>query len=592
MNLSGPLQTDETMNARAFDAAPIGLILVGSDGCIVKSNGEMSQIVGYAGSELLGLAFAGLIDPPDHGDASDFKTYLATARVGSVYSAESRYRHKNGRECWLNLSSRMIAANDGVSRFAICVVRDVSHRRFEQHRLTESEGKLRLGVAVAGIGVGSIDYTKNVIQLDQTSAALFDLPADVWLPREQVHARFHPDDRAAIFHYMAQCLDPAGDGFMAMEHRIIRSDTSVRWVTARKQISFENHSPGDRRPTTGLLAVLDINDGKRAEEALIASENFSRKLFESSPDCIQVLDTDGNLVTMNENGQNSMEIADFALVEGTPWSRLWPSASRAVVNEAVETALNGQIAHFIGLCPTQKGGERWWDVLVSAVPGPGGVPIRLVATSRDITFQKRDEQQAILLTNEVNHRSKNLLAVVAAVARQTARHDDPKVFAERFSQRLNGLAASQDLLVESRWRGVELQTLIVSQLSHFADLVGSRIQLLGRRLTVSAAAAQSLGMAIHELATNAGKYGALSNAAGTVAVTWSIDTIADEEMITLTWVERAGPECAEPTRKGFGHTVVGAMIEHALDAEVTLSYPPEGVVWQARAKASNVAEAV
>jgi two-component sensor histidine kinase len=145
-----------------------------------------------------------------------------------------------------------------------------------------------------------------------------------------------------------------------------------------------------------------------------------------------------------------------------------------------------------------------------------------IGVVRDVTERKRADQRAKLLIAEVNHRAKNLLAVVQAVARQTANKAEPRLFAKDFGERIAGLAASHDLLVRSEWQGVDIGDLARSQLVHFADLIGRRIHLEGPKVQITPAAAQALGMALHELATNAGKYGALSNAEGSVRVAWSI----------------------------------------------------------------------
>lgn len=147
---------------------------------------------------------------------------------------------------------------------------------------------------------------------------------------------------------------------------------------------------------------------------------------------------------------------------------------------------------------------------------------KLAAAQVDIDERKRHEEQITLLLREVNHRSKNMLAVVQAIARQTVAAT-PKDFIDRFAERIEALAASQDLLVKNDWKGVDLQDLARSQLGHFKDLVDKRIELRGPRLFVSASAAQTIGMALHELATNAGKYGALSDGCGRVEVDWSLE---------------------------------------------------------------------
>ena len=151
---------------------------------------------------------------------------------------------------------------------------------------------------------------------------------------------------------------------------------------------------------------------------------------------------------------------------------------------------------------------------------------------------KRHEDEVQLLLREVNHRAKNMLAVVQAIARQTAA-TTPDQFIERFGERVQALGSSQDLLVKNEWRGVDLAELIRSQLAHFKDLIGTRIELRGTPLFISASAGQTVGMAIHELATNAGKYGALSNHDGCVEVDWGLEhTEKGGETFMMSWVER------------------------------------------------------
>ncbi len=178
----------------------------------------------------------------------------------------------------------------------------------------------------------------------------------------------------------------------------------------------------------------------------------------------------------------------------------------------------------------------------------------------DITELKRQEEQISLLMREVNHRSKNILTLVQAIARQTAA-SRPADFLRRFDERVRALAASQDLLVKSEWTGADLAQLIRSQLAHFKDFIDARIALNGPDLVVTTPAAQALGMALHELATNAGKYGALSNANGQIRIDWNLVRDGSDDMFVMCWRERGGPLVQEPEIKGFGTTVICRMAE-------------------------------
>src|SRR5262245_17824555 len=212
----------------------------------------------------------------------------------------------------------------------------------------------------------------------------------------------------------------------------------------------------------------------------------------------------------------------------------------------------------------------------------------LARQAADLIERSMAEQRTNLLLREVSHRAKNMLAVAQAMARQTAGEEDALTFAQQFSARLAGLAASQELLLESDWRGVEARELMRSQLSHMGDLVGARVTFEGPSLRFTPAAAQTLGMALHELATNAIKYGALSNREGTVVVNWSVTTDCANRRFVMRWRERGGPTVMPPQRQGFGYSVTVRMVEHALDAKADLAYPSTGLDWRINAPAAVV----
>jgi two-component sensor histidine kinase len=205
---------------------------------------------------------------------------------------------------------------------------------------------------------------------------------------------------------------------------------------------------------------------------------------------------------------------------------------------------------------------------------------------RDITERKQAEEHVKLLMAEVNHRAKNLLAVVQAVAHQTAKYGEPATFAERLFDRIDGLAAGQDLLVRNHWQGVEVADLVEVQLAHFKDLIGTRLLIEGPPARLTMGAAQGIGMALHELATNAAKYGALSNHDGQVRIGWHV-TSATEPMFSMSWLEDGGPKVAAPTRKGFGQTVIGRMAAAAVEGVAEIVFRERGLSWNLSASAEN-----
>jgi FixJ family two-component response regulator/two-component sensor histidine kinase len=212
----------------------------------------------------------------------------------------------------------------------------------------------------------------------------------------------------------------------------------------------------------------------------------------------------------------------------------------------------------------------------------------LARQAADLIERSLAEQRTKVLLREVSHRAKNILAVVQAMARQTAGEEDAKTFVQHFLARLAGLAATQELLLQSDWLGVEARELVRSQLAHVDDFVGTRVTFKGPSLRFNPAAAQTIGMALHELATNAIKYGALSNNEGVVVVNWSVTT----DCLVMRWRERGGPTVVPPQRQGFGYTVLVRMVEHALDAEADLAYPSSGLDWRINAPIAVVLDGV
>jgi PAS domain S-box-containing protein len=243
----------------------------------------------------------------------------------------------------------------------------------------------------------------------------------------------------------------------------------------------------------------------------------------------------------------------------------------------------------------RPGGEvRWvtWAGRVDFREGPSGrVPIRIDGACMDITGSKRHEDQIRLLMREVNHRSKNMLTLVQAIARQTlaAKHED---FLERFGARVQALAASQDLLVKNAWTGAQIEDLVRSQLAPFEDLIGGQIELRGPQLFVSAHAAQTIGMALHELATNAGKYGALASGDGRVEISWSTQLGKTGEAFIMTWRERCAHPIVAPSKHGFGSTVICEVTVRSLGATVDLDFPVTGLTWRLECAAGEVLDGI
>jgi two-component sensor histidine kinase len=316
------------------------------------------------------------------------------------------------------------------------------------------------------------------------------------------------------------------------------------------------------------------NDLLTSNSALAASREataFLEGILNATKDCVIVLALDGTLAFMNAGGQAVMEIDDFAMVEGSPWPALWEGEYEASSLAAMSAARAGQIGHFIGRAQTTKNVPRWWDVTVSPILDEQGEPAMLLSISRDITIAKSLELQQELLAGELSHRVKNILTVVQAIAMQSFRGGDPHQLSA-YTARIAALASAQDLLIQTAWQSAHIHEVIEKALAPHCS--AKRYTLNGPALELSGQRALALALAVHELGTNAVKYGGLSNLSGRIGVEWK--TAARD--LRLCWRESGGPPVGTPGQPGFGTRIVTRNLAAEFKGAVDLQLNPSGLV--------------
>ncbi len=222
--------------------------------------------------------------------------------------------------------------------------------------------------------------------------------------------------------------------------------------------------------------------------------------------------------------------------------------------------------------------RRWYDVHIEPLHDANGTIVELTGVAVDITERKESEAHLRMLMRELTHRSKNLLAVIQAMARQTARHSaSTESFLEQFGARLQALATSHDLLVQEGWHGVSLHQLTRSQLGSYLDGTRAQVSIDGPGVVLRPEVAQDLGLALHELAANAAKHGALSVPAGKVSISWSRLSQPEGNGIEILWSESGGPAVPSAASSGFGRLVIERNLSRSLNADVALAFQAEGV---------------
>lgn len=301
---------------------------------------------------------------------------------------------------------------------------------------------------------------------------------------------------------------------------------------------------------------------------------FMRSLLAASDDCIKVIAPDGTLSFMSEGGQRVMDVSDFNKIKGCPWPDFWQGQGNIDAKAAIEEARQGRNARFLGAANTVAGNPRFWDVQVSPIFDADGTVANILSVSRDITAMKAAEDQQHLLALELKHRIKNTIAMIQAIANQTLRGGpELEVAKNAFVARLATMAEAQDILTQVAWAKAPLRRLVTACLSPRGNK--ERFVIVGPDVDLSSRTALAIAMALHELATNATKYGALSNDVGRVQVSWSVDGTD----FHFRWQETRGPAVTPPKRKGFGSRMIERALAGYFNGAAKIDYDPKGVIF-------------
>ena len=333
--------------------------------------------------------------------------------------------------------------------------------------------------------------------------------------------------------------------------------------------------------TIGGITIMaeDVSDKAVSEIALRESEARLKAIVDTATDAIVVVNDKGAIVNFNPA---AVKMFGYAKKEALGKNFGILSAS-AADDDALQALARGRFAGFGPGVEVTGARQDGTHVPLELSVAEWTVQGKRYFTGimRDITARKERENHIRLVMRELSHRTKNALAVVQAMAWQTSRTtNDVSEFQEQFTQRVDGLARSIGLLVRSDWEGVAIQDLVESQLAPFLDDSDVRLKCTGPALVLKPNAAQDLGLVLHELATNASKYGALSSAQGNVVVTWEIGhEPLGKQPLSLVWKEVSGPVISVPTHTGFGSTLIRDMLAKTYRGKISMDFAPTGFVW-------------
>jgi PAS domain S-box-containing protein len=437
--------------------------------------------------------------------------------------------------------------------------------------LRVSNERLENALRSAGEFAWEVDRdTRNInITGDPRSVLGFDLASS---EQERI-GHIHPEDRPRVTAAYEAML--AGKALHDVENRLVNPTTGETvWVNWAGRLVSEGGRAKligiTRNITTAKNAELKRNEMETALRESREQFRWLASIVEYSDDAIISKNLDGIITSWNRGAERLFGYLTEEAI-GKPVTILIPPDRQDEENLTLERIRRGSsIEHYETVRLRKDGSLIHVALTISPLRDAGGNVVGAAKIARDLTERKRSEMQISTLAREAEHRAKNLLANVKAMV-QLSQADTPDGLKEAIAGRIEALAGVHSLFAKSRWTGAELGSLVEQELSPYSR--DGRTQIDGPSVMLKPGLAQAIGVALHELATNAAKYGALSSAKGQVLVEWSC--AADQVM--LRWIEAGGPPVNPPTRKGFGTHMMEAMIRGQEGGDVRLGWHAEGL---------------
>ncbi|MCX8474727.1 MAG: PAS domain S-box protein [Sphingomonas sp.] len=566
------LRDSEAQLSAFISQSTAGFAQVDLEGRFTLVNDRFCQIAGWSRDELMGMRMLDITHPDDR--ARNRPLFERAVEQGTPYAHEKRYIRKDGSIVWVNNTVSVIRRPDGEPFGVLAVTLDITRRREAEARLRKSEESLRLATESAGMASWELDLETMA---GEWSPNRFDLLGMERRPDsrgsfEEWLERVHPDDREMARGAAQNCFETGMP--YTIEYRVRRADDGEeRWLQSHgSRIDYE-----DKRPSRLVGISFDVTYRKHAEEELRESEARFRTIFEQANDYLVTTTLDQKITSVNPAVVAALGYAEDEIVGASIGDFMEPD-QLALSMEAFEHKMRvGGNTRTTLTVRARDGRPLIWEINSRLTTDSEGRPTGLHAIGRDMTEAKRAEAHLRLLVDELNHRVKNTLAIVQGIAQQSFKGiTDPATARGAFEGRLAALSEAHNLLTREHWGPVSMAQIIGDAVAPHGGDVG-RFELDGPDLPILPKTAISLALAIHELATNAVKHGALSQPTGQVTIRWN-RTGEDGARLSLVWQEQGGPRVEAPARRGFGTR----MIERGLAAEfggtVEIDFRPEGLV--------------
>ncbi len=555
-----------------FENGAVGLHLVAADGTILRANQAELDLLGYAADEYIGQSIADF-----HADAHVIKDILRRlARGETLDRYPARLKAKDGSLRYVLITSN-VHFHNGEFHNTRCFTVDVTDQHRADEALRESQQRLAVTYEKAPVGIAEMDAAGRFVRVNGALSAIIGYTAEELVGRSFVELT-HPEDRDDDAGQYARQARGEIDHY-STQKRFLRRDGGIVFVNVLSSSVLDQQG----RFRYGVRVVQDVTEQVQAEERLRESERHIRELLEALPAAIYTTDAAGRITYYN---QAAVEFSGRRPILGSDewcvsWRLFTPDGSPLPHDQCpMAVALKDGRA----IRGEEALAERPDGTRVPFIPFPtplrdaSGKVIGAVNMLVDITERKQAEEHQRVLIDELNHRVKNTLATVQSIAAQTIRTSpDIRTFSENFEPRLLALSRAHELLTRRAWTGVNLRDIVCQELEPYDDGSATRVLLEGHDLTLEPRVGLALSLVLHELTTNAAKYGALSTEQGLVTVRWSASESGHPDVLRIDWIESGGPAVPPPAKRSFGTRLIERSMTKDLQGRARLDFDPAGL---------------
>ena len=505
-------------------------------------------------------------------EVADFNAHvMKVGMAGGTLSFRDQeltlYRKGVPEQVWMNLDYSPVIDESGQPGGVLAIVVETTDRVAMEAALRQSETRLRGVLDGMGESLALMDRDFRIIDMNAEALRLEGRPRQEVIGK--THWEAHPDTDPALGEMFRRAMETRTP--VQLKHRYVWPHGRVSWI------SMHAYPVGD-----GLAVFYgDVTEQVEAEERLRESEERLRLMADAVPQIVWVTDAEGKTEFFNRQWfeyTGSTDKPDSAAQVATDF--VHPDDQAATIRAFEDAIRNRGIFEVEHRICSKAGEYRWFLVRAEPYCDPRtGEIVRWFGVSIDIHDRRIAQEHQQLLINELNHRVKNTLATVQSVASQTLRNADSTEQAkEALEARLFALSRAHDVLTRENWEGADLYDIVEQAVAPYSSRGEDRLHLEGARVRVPPRMALAVAMALQELATNAVKYGALSNEAGMIRIAWSVHSGDTGPRLHLKWEESGGPVVQPPSRRGFGSRLIERSLSQDLDGTAQIAFPSTGLI--------------